>query len=195
MNDIYVGQLFSDSYLEHHGILGMKWGVRRFQNKDGSLTSAGKKRKDSLKGTAHRALAKVYELNERAYNKLGNKTLASMNKAAKNQQLKKAQEADESPKKVSNKKLAKDVGKIYEEESKKAYVQNIDKLEKNYTSKKYFDVVDSINKTAAKNATARITEKYGKLSSQQEAYLSASKKGSAYMRDLGLLREDSKKKK
>lgn len=32
------------SYLAHHGILGQKWGIRRFQNKDGSLTSAGKKR-------------------------------------------------------------------------------------------------------------------------------------------------------
>lgn len=31
-------------YLVHHGILGMKWGIRRFQNKDGSLTSAGKRR-------------------------------------------------------------------------------------------------------------------------------------------------------
>lgn len=30
--------------LRHHGILGQKWGVRRFQNKDGSLTEAGKKR-------------------------------------------------------------------------------------------------------------------------------------------------------
>lgn len=32
------------SELYHHGILGMKWGIRRFQNKDGSLTKAGKKR-------------------------------------------------------------------------------------------------------------------------------------------------------
>lgn len=30
--------------LKHHGIKGMKWGVRRYQKKDGSLTPAGKKR-------------------------------------------------------------------------------------------------------------------------------------------------------
>ena len=35
------------SSLAHHGILGQKWGVRRFQNADGSLTSAGKKRVSS----------------------------------------------------------------------------------------------------------------------------------------------------
>ena len=34
----------NEEYLEHHGILGMKWGVRRYQNKDGTLTAAGKKR-------------------------------------------------------------------------------------------------------------------------------------------------------
>ena len=32
--------------LTHWGILGMKWGRRRYQNKDGSLTPAGKKRYD-----------------------------------------------------------------------------------------------------------------------------------------------------
>lgn len=33
-----------DNYLVHYGILGQKWGVRRFQNKDGSLTAEGKER-------------------------------------------------------------------------------------------------------------------------------------------------------
>lgn len=32
--------------LKHSGVKGMKWGVRRYQNKDGSLTPAGKKRYD-----------------------------------------------------------------------------------------------------------------------------------------------------
>ena len=37
--------------LEHWGIKGMKWGIRRFQNKDGSLTAAGRKRyNDSAEG-------------------------------------------------------------------------------------------------------------------------------------------------
>ena len=46
-------------YLAHHGILGQKWGVRRYQNKDGSLTAAGKRKLDSNSTKIHAREKKV----------------------------------------------------------------------------------------------------------------------------------------
>lgn len=43
MNPAVSGQ-GAGNELAHWGILGMRWGVRRYQNKDGSLTAAGRKR-------------------------------------------------------------------------------------------------------------------------------------------------------
>lgn len=71
-------------YLEHHGILGQKWGIRRFQNKDGSLTSQGKKRYDTGKAELsedakklknsdkYNDLKTVYDAWTKSYDKLYN---------------------------------------------------------------------------------------------------------------------------
>lgn len=52
----YLPSYTDGLYLAHHGILGQKWGVRRFQNPDGTLTSAGKAR-TSTKSKKHKGLS------------------------------------------------------------------------------------------------------------------------------------------
>lgn len=55
--------------LYHHGILGMKWGVRRYQNKDGSLTPSGKKRYAKLNSELNKLRPGASNTRQSEYNK------------------------------------------------------------------------------------------------------------------------------
>lgn len=51
-----MATVIPDGHLAHYGIGGMKWGIRRYQNADGSLTAEGKRRY----GSSTRGRAKMY---------------------------------------------------------------------------------------------------------------------------------------
>lgn len=54
---------YEGAYLAHHGVKGQRWGVRRFQNPDGSLTEKGKRRMKTLQGKSDKLDAKKAKLN------------------------------------------------------------------------------------------------------------------------------------
>lgn len=58
--------IVNSSYLEHHGIRGQRWGVRRFQNRDGSLTNAGRKRLGYATKGAAQTVGKAFKAGVKA---------------------------------------------------------------------------------------------------------------------------------
>lgn len=107
-----------DYYLQHHGIKGMKWGVRRYQNKDGSLTPAGKKREARLERKNDRKQNKSIK-QERSYAAKNRRNLsdsdldARINRLKKEQQLRELTDADLRPGRTAVRKfIATSGGKV-----------------------------------------------------------------------------------
>lgn len=74
----------SSDVLYHHGILGQKWGIRRFQNSDGSYTEAGKKRR---REDSYSEDYKKYEsLKKKSPKEMSNNELKEFNKRAQLEQ-------------------------------------------------------------------------------------------------------------
>ena len=76
-----VGFGYSEPHLAHHGIEGQKWGVRRFQNEDGSLTAAGRERYLKLQAYKEKQSAKLDATYERHTGYKRDSMVKNINKA------------------------------------------------------------------------------------------------------------------
>lgn len=133
--------------LYHHGIKGMKWGVRRYQNADGTLTPAGKKRYDD--DPVGRAKLNVKSANKeykKAFHKANNKAYQAYSISKK-----KRQENDKRWKDAANKADALNKAKSDYKQVKKTHT--IGKLSTKHGKSK--EAAEAYYDKSQKNATTR----------------------------------------
>ena len=147
----------SDSDIYHHGIIGQKWGVRRFQNKDGSLTAEGRKHYDN----------KEYRQDKKALEKLRVQTVQSgynerrsfrqatkvLNKAKKIQEKR---ELTDKERKKAEMKLSVATQMMFDyEKNKDQYYKMVNDAKEKYGDKKIKDIDAKTYKQGGKNGPSK----------------------------------------
>lgn len=137
--------------LKHHGVIGMKWGVRRYQNKDGTLTNAGKKRyaKELAEVKEKERILKNKQKTQEKFDSLARRRKAAEEALGKNEKIKKSpeQKSKESIKSLSEEELRAKVARL---ELEKRY-RDLMKSTNPPPSKKGTDFVKGIMEDAGKN--------------------------------------------
>ena len=133
------------SYLAHYGILGQKWGLRRYQNSDGSLTSAGKSR----------------------YGESGDRLSRRAKKEIRNEYKTENKKAFEYGKRATISARAAEIARKKEARAKSRYERNPtekrkEKFEAAKKLRKDLDKTAEENEQIAKNHYNELVQKYGK---------------------------------
>lgn len=155
--------LYFEDELYHHGTKGMRWGIRRYQNKDGSLTPAGRK---------HRSLGQVIKDHKTAKKRKAALEKARETKAKKKIEEEKAKKAAEkrakdiaagkiSPKKMTDAELAAAMKRLDDE---KKYKEKLIESSKGrqFMEKMWKDAILPGVSEGGKEAIKSAVSKYGK---------------------------------
>lgn len=165
----------------HYGVLGMRWGHRRYQNEDGSLTNAGKKRYDKMSPDKLNKILKkeVRKIRSKSGERTGwsnkfiwNNTIGENSKQAITSYIKKMKQIDD---KYNNK--VQKLDKLYRNK-KISYVDGVKKVD---------DLIyERQNEYKNMGAAKVIGEKYSK-----EAIKHIGEVNIGYLKDLGYNKQTS----
>lgn len=169
-----------DSELQHHGTKGMKWGVRNYQNKDGSLTAAGRKRYGDYDGPPKKKVSrKVQRQRKKALEK------AREAKAAKKQAEKDAEEqkmkVEEQRKKLLN---SNDAKEIYANRHLLTTAELNDRLNRISTEQRLSQLAEGTKKSAMERVDTAL--KWGRKANEIYEFATGSKAGKDLMKAIGI---------